>query len=164
MKDYLRSPIVISLMLVFLALWSGPAVTDAKAASVLLSAAAFVPDGEGSIYSNSGYVLSSWDGGCFVADAQMPPPRPVTVDKIVIYYYDNEPSANIYVTAWRTRPSTEGNRIMEEKGSPSDSPDSPRSLVLKDLQPDTLKSYHGVSLSVCLSMSVKLFGVKVVYH
>ena len=133
-------------------------------ASIMIPAAAFIPDLDDCDYDNGGYSLEVTSGTCgFIAPLSFPVPV-VNIKKITLYAYDNDDSSQVCVKLYRARPadasqdSTGGSLCTLDASAPQ----APYKTAINPRRVNTAS--QGAYLWVRLySPTVALYGVKVTY-
>lgn len=131
-------------------------------ASIMISAAQFIPTTDNWDYSNTGSYLTANNSSNFSAVVPFPV-RNVRIDALTLYAFDNSGSNMVCATLYRARPQS----FTEDNAGNVCSSDSPnnQAVLTTDIDPrwvDTRSqtAYLWVNVS---GPGVKFFGVKVAY-
>lgn len=133
-------------------------------ASIMIPTAAFIPAYDGIDYSNWGpHITVGSTGGAFAAPLSFPVPV-VTIRRITLYAYDNDPAANVCASLLRSRPAA---GVEDNAGGVCtvNSPDDPQTVYTTAMNPRQVNTaFHSPYLWVSLSgPGVWIYGVKITY-
>lgn len=141
--------------------------TVASTRKITIPLGAFHPnDHHAMYYIRPDYIQSAGGTVRFKAPVVFPTHKPVVVEKIILYAYDNNELKDVCVYLDRTNPAKGAYVRIGEVCSKSKSNSKVRTFTDSTISPNLVRRAHGIHLHLSLHEAdyLKVYGVRILYH